>query len=213
MNRLVRVHGVVTRRSTVIPQLRYVTYGCGKCDFIMGPFAQTGIDDVKPAMCASCQSRGPFLVKNDQSAFRDYQRVTLQEAPGQVPPGRLPRHKDVVLLGDLVDSVRPGEEVVCLGNGKGPTASLPAFIDFTPLDFITVFQLFIQEITGVYRNIFDVSLNASNGFPLFSNIIEANHISKQEDSFASYRLSNDDKARIMELSRDPRIARRVCLAS
>ena len=78
----------------------------------MGPFAQSGVDDVKPARCAACESKGPFVVKNDQSQFRDYQRLTLQEAPGEVPPGRLPRHKDVILLGDLVDTVRPGEEIV-----------------------------------------------------------------------------------------------------
>lgn len=112
MNRLVRVQGVVTRRSTVIPQLRVVTYTCNQCNTQIGPFAQTGVEDVKPARCAACQGKGPFIVKNDQSTYRDYQRLTLQESPGQVPPGRLPRHKEVILLGDLVDSVRPGEEIV-----------------------------------------------------------------------------------------------------
>ena len=116
VNHLIRVQGVVTRRSTVIPQLRMVTYACIKCDYLIGPFAQNGIDDVKPARCAACQSKGPFIVKSDRSAYRDYQRLTLQESPGQVPPGRLPRHKDVILMGDLVDSVRPGEEIVCLKN-------------------------------------------------------------------------------------------------
>lgn len=64
-------------------------------------------------------------------------------------------------------------------------------------------------MTGIYRNIFDVALNANNCFPLFATIIEANHISKQEDNFASYRLSNEDKQRIQDLARDPRIARRI----
>uniref|UniRef100_A0A1I8FB31 DNA replication licensing factor MCM2 n=1 Tax=Macrostomum lignano TaxID=282301 RepID=A0A1I8FB31_9PLAT len=35
----------------------------------------------------------------------------LQESPGSVPPGRLPRAKDVILLEDLVDSCKPGDEV------------------------------------------------------------------------------------------------------
>ena len=38
--------------------------------------------------------------------------MTLQESPGSVPPGRLPRHREVVLLWDLIDSAKPGEEVV-----------------------------------------------------------------------------------------------------
>ena len=34
-----------------------------------------------------------------------------QESPGSVPPGRLPRSKDVVLLADLMDSARPGQQI------------------------------------------------------------------------------------------------------
>lgn len=42
--------------------------------------------------------------------------MTLQESPGSVPPGRLPRHREVVLLWDLIDSAKPGEEIVCLSR-------------------------------------------------------------------------------------------------
>lgn len=38
--------------------------------------------------------------------------MTLQETPGSVPAGRLPRHKDVICLWDMVDYARPGEEIV-----------------------------------------------------------------------------------------------------
>jgi DNA replicative helicase MCM subunit Mcm2 (Cdc46/Mcm family) len=38
--------------------------------------------------------------------------MTLQESPGSVPPGRLPRHREVILLWDLIDSAKPGEEIV-----------------------------------------------------------------------------------------------------
>jgi DNA replicative helicase MCM subunit Mcm2 (Cdc46/Mcm family) len=40
--------------------------------------------------------------------------MTLQESPGSVPAGRLPRHREVVLLWDLIDTAKPGDEVVCL---------------------------------------------------------------------------------------------------
>ncbi len=42
--------------------------------------------------------------------------MTLQESPGSVPPGRLPRHREVVLLWDLIDSAKPGEEIVRLSR-------------------------------------------------------------------------------------------------
>lgn len=29
-----------------------------------------------------------------------------------MPPGRVPRHKDVILLADLIDRARPGESLV-----------------------------------------------------------------------------------------------------
>lgn len=40
--------------------------------------------------------------------------MTLQESPGSVPPGRLPRHREVILLWDLIDQAKPGEEIVCI---------------------------------------------------------------------------------------------------
>jgi len=47
--------------------------------------------------------------------FGNFQKLAIQEAPGTVPPGRVPRHKDVVLLADLIDVARPGEEVEVTG--------------------------------------------------------------------------------------------------
>ncbi len=39
----------------------------------------------------------------------------MQESPGKVPPGRVPRQKEVVLLGENIDSCRPGDEVKITG--------------------------------------------------------------------------------------------------
>ena len=38
------------------------------------------------------------------TVYRNYQKITLQESPGSVPAGRLPRSKEVILLNDLVGS-------------------------------------------------------------------------------------------------------------
>lgn len=50
-----------------------------------------------------------------ETVYRNYQKITLQESPGRVPAGRLPRSKEVILLHDLIDTVRPGEEVEITG--------------------------------------------------------------------------------------------------
>lgn len=176
LNGLVKVSGVVTRRTGVNPQLKYVKFDCVKCGDILGPFYQDAVSEVKISYCQNCQSRGPFTVNSEKTIYRNYQTMVLQEAPGTVPAGRLPRSRKVVLLWDLVDSAKPGEEV---------------------------------EITGIYRNQFDASLNSKNGFPVFSTVIEANHVSKAHDQFAAFRLTEQDEREIRQLSKDPQIIQRI----
>ncbi|RPD78428.1 MCM-domain-containing protein [Lentinus tigrinus ALCF2SS1-7] len=176
LNTLVRVSGVVTRRTGVFPQLKYVKFDCRKCGAVLGPFYQDSTREVKISYCPNCEGKGPFAVNSEQTVYRNYQKMTLQESPGSVPPGRLPRHREVVLLWDLIDKAKPGEEI---------------------------------EITGVYRNNFDASLNSKNGFPVFSTVLEANHVNKKEDQFAAFRLTEDDEKEIRALARDDRIRKRI----
>ncbi|EXJ63982.1 minichromosome maintenance protein 2 [Cladophialophora yegresii CBS 114405] len=112
LNCLVRVSGVVTRRTGVFPQLQMVKFRCQKCGVTLGPFAQESTSaEVKLTFCQACQSRGPFTLSTDKTVYRNYQKLTLQESPGTVPAGRLPRHREVILLADLIDKAKPGEEV------------------------------------------------------------------------------------------------------
>jgi DNA replication licensing factor MCM2 len=112
LNCLVRVSGVVTRRTGVFPQLQMVKFTCTKCGVTLGPFAQESTSaEVKLTFCQNCQSRGPFTLNSEKTVYRNYQKLTLQESPGTVPPGRLPRHREVVLLADLIDKAKPGEEI------------------------------------------------------------------------------------------------------
>lgn len=39
----------------------------------------------------------------------------MQETPGTVPAGRVPRQKEVILLHDLIDCARPGDEIEITG--------------------------------------------------------------------------------------------------
>jgi len=115
LNCLVRVSGVVTRRSGVFPQLKYVKFDCIKCGVTLGPYPQDSNVEVKLSFCQNCQSKGPFTLNSEKTVYRNYQKLTLQESPGTVPAGRLPRHREVILLWDLIDSAKPGEEVEITG--------------------------------------------------------------------------------------------------
>ncbi|KAH8893236.1 MCM-domain-containing protein [Thozetella sp. PMI_491] len=115
LNSLVKVSGVVTRRTGVFPQLKYVKFDCSSCGVTLGPFQQESNVEVKITYCQSCQSRGPFTLNSEKTVYRNYQKITLQESPGTVPAGRLPRHRDVILLWDLIDKAKPGEEIEVTG--------------------------------------------------------------------------------------------------
>lgn len=67
-----------------------------------------------------------------------------------------------------------------------------------------------QEVTGIYTNNFDLSLNTKNGFPVFATVVEANYVTKKQDLFSAYKLTQEDKEEIEKLGRDPRIGERVC---
>ncbi|KAK9479331.1 MCM2/3/5 family-domain-containing protein [Lipomyces japonicus] len=118
LNTLVKVSGVVTRRTGVFPQLKYIKLNCTKCRTVLGPFLQESDREVKVSYCHNCQARSGFEINTEQTIYRNYQKITLQESPGSVPAGRLPRHREVILLWDLIDSAKPGEEIDVTGIYK-----------------------------------------------------------------------------------------------
>jgi DNA replication licensing factor MCM2 len=62
LDTLVRVVGVVTRRTQVFPQLQMVTFDCVGCGQVMGPYRQTEGADLRPASCTGCGRAGPFRI-------------------------------------------------------------------------------------------------------------------------------------------------------
>jgi len=176
LNQLIRTNGVVVSSTGILPQLSMVKYDCSKCNFILGPFFQGQNSEVRPGSCPECQSRGPFEINMDETVYQNYQKIKIQESPGKVAAGRLPRAKDVILLADLVDSCKPGDEI---------------------------------EVTGIYKNNYDGSLNTANGFPVFATVIEANYITKQDDKLAVANLTDEDVRDIMRLSKDEKIGERI----
>jgi DNA replication licensing factor MCM2 len=177
LNQMIKTSGVVNSTTSVLPQLRIIHYDCNKCGYVMGPFPQSQDHELKPGSCPECQSSGPFSINMEQTLYQNYQRLTIQEPPGKVTAGRVPRSKEVILTGDLCDSVRPGDEI---------------------------------ELTGIYSNTYDGSLNVANGFPVFATVITANHIAKRDNwTSVSSSLSEDELKEIVKLSRDVNIGKRI----
>ena len=89
--------------------MKKILYKCAKCGFHKGPFFINEHNDTKLGSCTSCQSTGPFFIDKQRTVYRNYQKITVQESPSEVLPGRIPRQKEVLLLGDNIDAARPGD--------------------------------------------------------------------------------------------------------
>ncbi len=115
LNALIKIRGVVTKRTGVFPELSKIMYRC-QCGDLKGPYFQEKTNGKHIlGQCVLCQSYGPYTVDEQLTLYRNYQKLTIQETPGTVPPGRVPRQKEVFLLNDLVDCARPGDEVEITG--------------------------------------------------------------------------------------------------
>ncbi|KAI4291608.1 DNA replication licensing factor MCM2 [Pancytospora philotis] len=188
LNKLVCISGIVTRRTGVFSEYSLVKYTCAKCRATFGPFvhntsaAALRMSAVpggaipmpsgksRPLTCFECQGNGPFIVNTAETIYKDYQRITLQELPRSVPPGSLPRSREVVLCYDLIDACKPGDEI---------------------------------DVVGVYKNSYSAALNAKNGFPVFSTLIEASSVRKEAGG--AIELTTDDIKEIKALARHPAV--------
>lgn len=112
---LVKIKGVITKRTNVFPQLKKMFFICAKCGDHKGPFVQNSAAEVHLGTCGVCHSNGPFALDQESTVYRNYQKITVQETPGTVPAGRVPRQKEVIMLDDNIDSARPGDEVEITG--------------------------------------------------------------------------------------------------
>lgn len=116
LNQLIRTSGVITSTTSVLPQLRVIKFDCNKCGYLLGPFVQNQDQEIRPGFCPECQSQGPFSLNMEETIYQNYQRITLQESPGNISAGRIPRSKNCILLGDLCDNCKPGDQIDLCGK-------------------------------------------------------------------------------------------------
>eukprot|EP00913_Durusdinium_trenchii_P019089 g17940.t1 len=103
------------RRTTVHNQVRRLWVRCAKCNLKAGPFDVAEEKDLRPSRCLECTSKGPWRVDRQSTIYQNHQTITLQDSGDSVDAGKMPRSREVVLTGDLVDTVRPGDELDLIG--------------------------------------------------------------------------------------------------
>jgi len=114
IGRLVMIHGIIVRASSITPLVTRATFMCPVCGEL-NHVEQSGQTLQKPQKCLACDNRKNFELVPKESVFLDQQLVTIQERPEDLPPGQLPRSIIVELKDDLVDVARPGDRITLTG--------------------------------------------------------------------------------------------------
>jgi replicative DNA helicase Mcm len=125
VGKLIMLSGIITRATVVKPLLVEGVFLCQSCneEYIIKPQEDNRYSP--PLRCSNpaCGRSGPFKLMTEDSKFIDWQKITIQERPEDLPPGQMPRSVTVMLTNDKVDTVRPGDRVSVVGVLK----SIPDF--------------------------------------------------------------------------------------
>lgn len=114
-NQLIRIRGIVTGMTRIMTRLSIVYYRC-KCDSLFGPFVQSNDQEIKPDGCSKGCTSKFFKIDDRETIYENFQRMTIQESPSDIGFGRVPRSKDVILLEELCDICRPGDDIDLTGT-------------------------------------------------------------------------------------------------
>jgi len=181
LNGFVQVKGTVTRRTSVFPQLDLVKWDCLSCGYVAGPFAVQW-----------------------SSA-----KVNLQ----QYKPNQCPQCQKKVFRINSAETVYKNYQKItlCESPGTVPAGRIPrsrsVILQNDLCDSVRPGEQI--SITGIYTNHFEAGLNVKSSFPVFSTVIEANYIAKDNDYFSHCNLNETDIEEIQKLSRDPNFEERI----
>ncbi len=116
VGKFIQLEGIMTRASDVKPEVEIATFKCERCGE-ENRVQQTGKKFRKPQICQNpnCSKKGPFRLKEEESEFRDWQSLRIQELPEKLRGGRVPRDLSAIARDDIVDEAVPGNQVIVTG--------------------------------------------------------------------------------------------------
>jgi len=73
LNALIKIRGVVTKRTTVFPELKKLYYRCKKCQDVKGPYFNTDYENGKhsPGDCLICGSSS-YKLADSMCVYRNF---------------------------------------------------------------------------------------------------------------------------------------------
>jgi DNA replication licensing factor MCM4 len=125
ISQLVMIKGMVTRCSSIIPDVKFGYFRCCMCGYEVAVAIHLGHIE-EPARCAGCLSKDSMTMIHNRSMFTDKQVVRLQETPEDMKEGETPQNVLLFVFDELVDTVRPGDRVVVTGIFRAvPSRQMP----------------------------------------------------------------------------------------
>ncbi|KAI8927661.1 MCM2/3/5 family-domain-containing protein [Entophlyctis helioformis] len=125
ISKLVRVPGIIISSNNAQAKATLIHLMCRACRHVKLVPVTSGLAGITlPRMCDSEPDMtgnkpkcpvDPYMIVHDKSRFVDQQVLKLQEAPGMVPVGELPRHLLMTVDRHLTGKVTPGMRVTATG--------------------------------------------------------------------------------------------------
>ena len=117
LGKLISINGTITRTSEVKPELIQGTFQCQACNSVIKNFEQQ-FRYTEPKVCVNvnCYNHTKWKLIEEESVFTDWQKLKVQENPGDIPTGSMPRTIDVILRNDLVEKAKPGDKCSFIGT-------------------------------------------------------------------------------------------------
>ncbi len=115
INTLMAVTGLVRKATEVRPMLVNGAFRCPRCLEIT--FVKQEEYFVEPIECCNdvCGRKAHFTLINEQSDFKDFQKIRIQDSPDDLRPGEQPQTLDAIITEDITGRIAPGDRAVFVG--------------------------------------------------------------------------------------------------
>ena len=203
INKLVSIKGMVTRTSSVIPDLYMAFFECTVCATTQEVFISRG-EIAEPQICSntSCQAKQAMQIVHNRSKFSDKQIVRIQEAPEHIPEGETPQTCSMCAWEGLVDTAKPGDRVEVTGVYR----AVPLRVNPRQRSVRSIYKTYVdivhvKKLDKAKRMANESDEGASERF--YSEFEEGNEL----DSAKNARVEE-----LLKLSQEPHLYDRLCRA-
>lgn len=211
IEQLISVTGMVTRVSEIIPEIMQGHFKCATCGEIEIAHINKGRIE-EPNKCRECATDRSMVLIHNRCLFNNKQVIKLQETPESIPEGETPHTVSLMIFGQLVDTVKPGDRVDVTGIYR----AVPQRMVQGKRTLNTLFKSYID---GVHFRRSGVRI-ASDGdvgqehFALPDDDEETNV--QDEEASQTYasnvNISKDEERQILNLAKSPDVYERLTKA-